>query len=64
LQDQNGVKCSHSGILAIGSGIFLRHTPKLGAYYLNADGGGWIKAGMKRLEGVTYVLDEFHLENT
>ena len=30
--------------------------------YLNADGGGWIKAGMKRLEGVTYVLDEFHLE--
>lgn len=30
--------------------------------YLNADGGGWIKAGMKRIAGVTYVLDGFHLE--
>lgn len=29
--------------------------------YLNADGGGWIKSGMKRLENVVYVLDEFHL---
>lgn len=29
--------------------------------YLNADGGGWIKNGMKRLENVVYVLDEFHL---
>ncbi len=32
MQDQNGVKYSHSGILAIGSGIFFRHTPKLCAY--------------------------------
>lgn len=29
--------------------------------YLNADGGSWIKSGMKRLENVVYVLDEFHL---
>lgn len=30
--------------------------------YLNADGGGWIKAGKSRIAGITYVLDEFHLE--
>ena len=30
--------------------------------YLNADGGGWIKSGMRRIAGITYVLDEFHLE--
>lgn len=30
--------------------------------YLNADGGSWIKTGAKRLKGVTYVLDGFHLE--
>lgn len=30
--------------------------------YLNADGRSWIKAGAKRLKGVTYVLDGFHLE--
>lgn len=30
--------------------------------YLNADGRSWIKAGMKRIAGVTYVLDGFHLE--
>ena len=29
--------------------------------YLNSDGGAWIKAGFKRLEGIQYVLDEFHL---
>ena len=29
--------------------------------YLNSDGGAWIKAGFKRLEGIHYVLDEFHL---
>lgn len=37
----------------------LEHVKKI---YLNADGGSWIKAGMKRLSGVTYVLDGFHLE--
>lgn len=30
--------------------------------YLNADGGSWIRTGAKRLKGVTYVLDGFHLE--
>ena len=30
--------------------------------YINADGGTWIKSGMKRIAGITYVLDEFHLE--
>lgn len=29
--------------------------------YLGADGGNWIKAGYKRLNGVQYVLDEFHI---
>lgn len=29
--------------------------------YLNADGGGWITAATKRIGGLTYVLDEFHL---
>lgn len=35
---------------------------KVRKIYLNADGGAWIKSGMKRIEGITYVLDEFHLE--
>lgn len=45
-------------------GYINRHydLEKVKRIYLNADGGGWIKSGMKRLEGVTYVLDEFHLE--
>ena len=30
--------------------------------YLNADGGNWIRTGARRLKGVTYVLDGFHLE--
>lgn len=30
--------------------------------YLNSDGGAWIKSGMKQIAGITYVLDEFHLE--
>ena len=30
--------------------------------YVNSDGGSWIKAGMKQIEGITHVLDEFHLE--
>lgn len=29
--------------------------------YLNADGGGWIKSGAKRIVGVTMVLDEYHI---
>lgn len=35
---------------------------KVKKIYLSADGGGWIKSGMKRIAGITYVLDEFHLE--
>ncbi len=30
--------------------------------YLNADGGCWIKSGMNKIAGITYVLDEYHLE--
>jgi len=37
----------------------LDHVKKI---YLNADGGAWIKAGKKRIAGITFVLDEFHLK--
>ena len=30
--------------------------------YLGADGGAWIKAGGRRISGITYVIDEFHLK--
>ena len=35
---------------------------KVKKIYLNADGGAWIKSGKNRIAGITYVLDEFHLE--
>ena len=35
---------------------------KVKRIYLNADGGTWIEAGRKRLNGVVGVLDEFHLQ--
>ena len=35
---------------------------KVKKIYVSGDGGAWIKAGMKRIAGMTYVLDEFHLE--
>lgn len=35
---------------------------KVKKIYLNADGGGWIEAGRKRIHGLSYVLDEFHLQ--
>ena len=35
---------------------------KIKKIYLNADGGSWIQAGPKRIDGITYVLDEFHLQ--
>ena len=35
---------------------------KVKRIYLNADGGSWITAGAERINGVTYVLDEFHLQ--
>lgn len=37
----------------------LEHVKKI---YVNSDGGGWIKTGMKQIAGITHVLDEFHLE--
>ena len=30
--------------------------------YVNSDGGGWIKAGIKRISGAVHVLDGYHLE--
>lgn len=35
---------------------------KVKKIYINSDGGGWIKSGMRRIAGVVHVLDEFHLE--
>lgn len=35
---------------------------KVKKIYLNADGGSWIKSGMRRIAGIVYVLDEFHLK--
>ncbi len=29
---------------------------------MNADGGSWIRSGMQKIAGITYVLDEFHLK--
>lgn len=34
---------------------------KIKHIYLNSDGGSWIKAGCRRIAGIQYVLDEFHL---
>lgn len=34
---------------------------KVKKIYLNGDGGEWIKSGGRRLHGVTYALDEFHM---
>lgn len=33
----------------------LEHVKKID---LNADGGSWIKAGMRRIHGITYVLEK------
>ena len=35
---------------------------KITNIYLNADGGGWISAGKKRIDGITTVLDGFHMQ--
>ena len=43
---------------------YMKHTydlSKVKKIYLNADGGSWITAGKRRIAGITYVLDEFHL---
>lgn len=34
---------------------------KIKKIYLNSDGGTWIRTGYKRIAGISYVLDEFHL---
>lgn len=34
---------------------------KIKNIYLNGDGGQWIKSFRKRIKGVTYIIDEFHL---
>lgn len=34
---------------------------KIKRIYLSADGGGWIKSGMKRIDNLLFVMDEFHL---
>ena len=35
---------------------------KVKKIYLSADGGSWIKGLRDRIPGVTYVLDEFHMQ--
>ena len=35
---------------------------KITKIYLNGDCGGWIKAGRTRINGITTVLDEFHMQ--
>ena len=35
---------------------------KVKKIYANSDGGAWIMAGIKRIEGAIHVLDGFHLE--
>lgn len=35
---------------------------KVKKIYLNADGGGWIETARSRIKGLSYVLDEFHLQ--
>lgn len=35
---------------------------KVKKIYVNSDGGGWIKSGIKRISGAVHVLDGYHLE--
>ena len=35
---------------------------KVKKIYLNADGGGWIETARSRIKGLSYVLDELHLQ--
>lgn len=35
---------------------------KIKKIYLNADGGSWIQTAKARIAGLSYVLDEFHLQ--
>ena len=61
--------CSGEGNLELWDEVYDyidRHydLDKVKKIYVNGDGGGWIRSGMKRLAGITYVLDGFHLEKT
>lgn len=35
---------------------------KVKRIYVSSDGGGWILGGIRRIAGVTHVLDQYHLE--
>ena len=35
---------------------------KVKKIYLNADGGGWIQTGKRRIQGIVTAVDEFHMQ--
>lgn len=37
---------------------------KVKKIYINSDGGGWIKTGLKKISGTIHVLDGYHLEQS
>ena len=37
---------------------------KVKKIYVNSDGGGWIRAGMRQVKGLVHVLDEHHLDRS
>ena len=37
---------------------------KIKKIYVNSDGGGWIRAGMRQIKGLVHVLDEHHLDQS
>ena len=37
---------------------------KVKKIYINSDGGGWIKTGLKKIAGTVHVLDGYHLEQS
>lgn len=37
---------------------------KIKKIYVNSDGGGWIRAGMRQIKGLVHVLDEHHLDRS
>ncbi len=63
----SGIYAGESGNAALWDEVYhyleetydLDHVEKI---FLNGDGGNWIKAGKKKISGITYVLDEFHIQ--
>ncbi len=63
----SGIYAGESGNAALWDEVYhyledtydLDHVEKI---FLNGDGGNWIKAGKKKISGITYVLDGFHLQ--